>query len=138
MGNDVPLYTSTCEYARTNGEIVLWRDSFKENIRCKEAIEGVVQKSFDGMYLKTGCASGVINEFGIERVAYVLANTLKQLDYDGRLNPENKSWGNEINVSPDERNYEFCVSSHPAVLDGFVDEVRAIYKTQKQSLNLEM
>lgn len=138
MGNNLPLYTLSCEYARANGEIALWRESQKENIRCKEAIEASIRNSFDGMYLKADCANDVIYTFGLERVAYVLANTLRQLNYDGRFSRANKAWCDKIAVPPDERNHEFCISSHPAVLDGFVDEVRAIYEAQKQNFNLEM
>lgn len=96
MANNVPLYTGSREYARVHDEIPLWRESINENICCKQAIENAIRQNFDGMHLKPDCAEGVIQEFGYDRVEYVLANTLHQLSYDGRFSWSNKEWGENI------------------------------------------
>ena len=85
MANNIPLYTASREHARAHDEIPLWRESINENIRCKQAIENAIRQSFDGMHLKRDCAESVIQEFGFDRVEYVLGNTLQQLKYDGRF-----------------------------------------------------
>lgn len=131
MANNIPLYTESREYARTRDEIPLWRESLNENIRCKQAIEGAIRQSFDGMHFKPDCVENVIREFGFDRVEYVLGNTLQQLKYDGRFNWSNKEWGENIEIPDDHRNCEFCVGSHPAVLDdGFITEYKKAAEEQ--------
>lgn len=49
---------------------------------------------------------------------------LDELDYDGRFSPQNKTWAASTFIPPSDRNYEFVVESHPAVLDGFVKAFR--------------
>lgn len=99
MANNVPLYTGSREYARAHDELPLWRESLNENIRCKQAIEDAIRKGFDGMHLNPDCAESVIQEFGFDRVEYVLGNTLQQLKYDGRFSWSNKEWGENIEMS---------------------------------------
>ena len=125
MENKLYLYPYSAKEADRNGEIKLWRESFKENIRCRDAIEAAIRENFDGMRLNGDCASSLIQRFGYKRVAFVLANTLQQLRYDGRFSRDNKDWGKTISVPSDqEHNSQFCVRSHPAVLDGFINEYR--------------
>ena len=138
MANNVPLYTGSREYARTHDELPLWRESLNENIRCKRAIEDAIRQSFDGMHLKPDCAESVIQEFSFDRVEYVLGNTLHQLSYDGRFSWSNKEWGENIEIPDDHRNCEFCVGSHPAVLDGFIAEYRKAAEEQRQDFKLDL
>lgn len=137
MENNIPLYIASREHTIAHNETVIWYKSFKENVRCKQAIETAIRENFDGMHLKANCVENVINEFGFDRVEYVLANTLKQLSYDGRFSRSNKEWGENIEVSDDHRNYEFCISSHPAVLDGFIAEYRREYSEYRQSFDFK-
>lgn len=96
MENKLYLYPYSAKEADRNGEIKLWRESFKENIRCRDAIETAIREHFDGMRLNGDCASSLIQRFGFKRVAFVLANTLQQLRYDGRFSRDNKDWGKTI------------------------------------------
>ena len=123
--NDTPLYTGTVDQARKDGNVKIWRDSFKANVECKIAIESAIRRGFDGMHLAGDCAASVIEEFGIERMKYVLAATLQDKDYDGRFSRSNKIWGKQTAIDDNSSNYEFVVNSHPAVLDGFIDQFRA-------------
>lgn len=122
--NDTPLYTGTVDQARKDGNVKIWRDSFKANVECKIAIESAIRRGFDGMHLAGDCAASVIEEFGIERMKYVLAATLQDKDYDGRFSRSNKIWGKQTAIDDNSSNYEFVVNSHPAVLDGFIDQFR--------------
>lgn len=143
-GKFVYLYPWSVEDARrmdaertkegqTSDEVKLWRDSFKENIRCKEAIETAISRDFDGKHLQEGCARSVVQEFGFKRVQFVLANTLQEKDWDGRFSSSNLHWARETFIPPDEaHNAQFCVNSHPAVLDGFV----RFFRREVQALGL--
>ena len=123
--NNTPLYRKTIDAARKAGELLLWKDSFQANILCRIAIENEIRQHFDGMHLDKDCAGRVMNEFGPERVKYVLSATLQDKDYDGRFSRSNKEWGRQTEITPSTRNSEFAVQSHPAVLDGFISDFRA-------------
>ena len=123
------LYPYSAEEARRLNELDQWRESYRANNACKKAIEGAIAKDFDGMHLKVGCAKGVIQEFGFQRVRFVLANTLKEKSYDGRFSIRNKEWFGQTFVPPDkDHNSSFVVDSHPFVLNGFMDEFLQAYQ----------
>ena len=70
-----------------------------------------------------------MEEYGPDRVEWVLANTLRHLNYDGRFSRSNKEWAGsfaipEGGIKGYDPGLDFIVGSHPAVLDGFVDLVR--------------
>lgn len=121
--------------AKRGGEMesFLCRESYKANCECKKAIETAITQNFDGYHLGNDVAKDVIAEFGHDRVQWVLANTLKQLDHDGRFSHDNKEWAKGFHIPKDvlfgrDMRQNFVVSSHPAVLDGFVNMVRKEYQ----------
>ena len=59
-------------------------------VSCKDAIDRAIAENFDGYRLPKGTAEGVIKEYGIERVSYVLANTIMHRRQEERISPENK------------------------------------------------
>lgn len=127
------VYPYSFAEAKRLGELTDWKESHKENIACKNAIEAAIRRDFDGMHLKSGCAESVIDQFGYHRVAYVLANSLQCKDYDGRFSHGNKEWAQHTFIPSDNdsysnRNLNFAVDSHPAVLDGFVSQYRRAYQ----------
>mgnify|MGYP000041924771 FL=1 len=75
----------------------------------------------------------VLEEYGYKRTAWVLANTLHELKWDGRFGHANKQWAERACIPKDiNHNSDFAVRSHPAVLDGFV----SLYRKAVQALNL--
>ncbi len=126
----LPVYRFPSSYAVENGEIESYRASKKKNIACKNAIEKAIRENFDGMHLQHDAAISVLAEYGSERVCYVLASTLRELEHDGRFSRDNKAWAHTIPVYEDKDswgngNTDFIVTSHPAVLDGFISLARA-------------
>ena len=91
---------------------------------CKSAIERTIAEKFDGLRLAEDAAGTVIREYGAERVSYVLANTVTHLKPDGRFSPGNKEWAGSIEPYAMTKNSDLVVTSHPAVLDGFIDQAR--------------
>ena len=118
------LYRDSRKDAVEWGELDLWRESYKENCACARAIEKAIAENFDGMHLNADVAKGVIAEYGFQRVNWVLSNTLNEKKSDGRFSQDNKTWGRRRYVPHDENNWMFCVDSHPAVLDGFINLAR--------------
>ena len=133
------IYRQTIAQAKANGDMELYRASHKENIACSKAIDEAIRNNFDGMHLNDSTADGVIQEYGIDRVIYVLANTLQQKEYDGRFSAVNKEWAAKTEIPDGKNNYEFCSDAHPAVLDGFCDMVRkAQRELQKPSIKKKL
>lgn len=133
MEIEAPVYPYSQTEAKRLGEEALWRESFRANIACKEAIEQVIRENFDGMHLHEDCVDAVIECFGYKRTTYVLANTLKEKDFDGRFHEHNKEWSRQLYIPPDKNhNYSFAVESHPAVLDGFI----SLYRQRLDALEL--
>lgn len=132
MNNTYPYPYSAAE-ARERNELPLWRESHRANIACRNAIEDAIRQNFDGMNLQTDCLKAVLDEYGFKRTAWVLANTLHELKWDGRFSYANKHWAEKIYIPTDlNHNSDFVVRSHPAVLDGFV----SFYRKAVQALNL--
>ncbi|POO86821.1 hypothetical protein C1H57_25595, partial [Clostridium sp. 2-1] len=84
--------------------------------------------------LGSDTAKQVIAEFGFERTLYVLANTVREKDWDGRIDRKNKDWAQTIPVFDDEngfgdnRNREFIVDrAHPGLVDLFIKQARRDY-----------
>lgn len=122
---EAPLYPHPASYAQEHFELEQYRASNRANVACKKAIEAAVREHFDGMYLSDDAAKDVIDAYGMERVAFVLANTVQLQDWDGRYSRSNKEWASTIpNYHSDTIRHDYALNSHPAVLDGFIDLVR--------------
>ena len=127
-----PVYKYPGEYAREHGELELYRASGRANIACKEAIETAVNSHYHNNCLDTKAAvREVVDRFGYERMLYVLAVTVKEMDWDGRISQANKNWARTVPVFENkdgfglDRNTAFVVSKcHPGLTDMFVTEAR--------------
>ena len=105
---------------------------------CKVDIERGIATHFDGMHLNTDFIANLYALYGEERMNYVLASTVQTSESDGRFNPDNKAWakGISINNSGEDRRM-FYVTSHPALLDGFITAYRRYVKEFKEQLDKE-
>jgi len=103
--------------------------SYLSNMDCKDAIRKAVWQHYDGAHLDGDCLAKVIQEFGYKRTAWVLANTIQQLEWGGQYSSENKEWASRIYIPPDKsHNLNFVVPIRSAVLNGVVDQYRAAYQ----------
>ena len=119
-----PLYPYSYEVAKRDREVGDWRASYNENVRCKTYLDQLIAKRFDGLRLSGEVVKDACKMFGIDRVKWVLANTVRHLRYDGRFRPENKQWANTLNIPRSPYNSEFCLQSHPEIVNGLVDQYR--------------
>ena len=130
MKDATPVYPYSAAYAREHGELDAYRASHKANVACKQAIEAAIREHYRDNSLGKEGAQQVIEQFGLERVQYVLANTVRQMDWDRRISPDNKAWAKNIPVYEDkdhwgnDRNLDFVVASHPGLTDLFTTQVR--------------
>lgn len=72
--NFLSVYPYSFAEAKRLNELDRWKESHRENVACKNAIEEAIRRDFDGMYLSADCAKSTIEQFGYHRTAYVLAN----------------------------------------------------------------
>ena len=129
---DIPVYRHSAEYAIQHGEIEAYRDSFKANMDCREAIEKAIGDNYRDNRLDSRTTSVQLGQkFGMERVSYVLANTIRCKDHDGRISAGNKRWAAAIPVAEDRsewgenRNLRFIVDrTNPGLVDLLVNQVR--------------
>ena len=101
-------------------------------VACKNAIEKAIAEKFDGYRLPKDTAEAVIQEYGSERVSYVLANSVMHKRQDGRFSPENKEWAKAIEPYAMVKNEDMVVDSHPAVLNGFINQTRRYIEQEKE------
>lgn len=134
MKDTTQLYIYPAAYAREHGELEQYRASYKANIACKEAIEQAIADHYRDNRLGTEAVHQVLEQFGYDRMFYVLANTVRQKDWDGRISRDNKAWAKTIPVheNPDgfgqDRNVYFVVDrSHPGLTDLFLTQARKEY-----------
>ncbi len=139
-----PLYTHSGIYARDHGELDAYCSSNKANLACKEAIHSSIRDSYHDNCLDTKEAvRQVVDAFGYDRTFFILALTVRHMDWDGRFSRDNKEWAKTIPVHVDndawhnDRTAQFIVSrSHPGLVDLFIRQARKDYLlTQPQELN---
>ncbi len=135
------VYGHTLSYAMEHGEVDKYSDSRKLDRECREAIEGTIRQNFDGMHLKHDIVKPLAEQYGSERMAFVLASTIQQESWDGRFSVDNKAWASEFYIPENivhgiDMNRELIVSSHPAVLDGFIDMFRSEVLEKEKELSI--
>ena len=92
------VYRESLNYAINHGEADKYHESRKLDRECKGAIEETIRQNFDGMYLKHDIVKPLVEQYGSERIAFVLANTLQQESWDGRFSRDNKAWASEFSI----------------------------------------
>lgn len=128
---ELPVYPYPADHARENGKLDVYRASFRANVSCKEAIEAAIREHYRDNRLDAGAAvRQVAEQFGQERMLYVLAATVRHFDYDGRISRDNKRWANTIPAYQNgdgmdsDRSVQFVVCSHPGLTDLFLTGAR--------------
>ena len=125
MPSDYPhLYRYSMNEAEQYDEVSQWQESHNLNIACSNAIEEAIRKGFDGMLLKSNCAKGVIEDYGFMRTGWVLSHTIQEKNDEEEISPSNKAWARQTFIPSSDRNYDFVVGSHPALLNDFVSKFR--------------
>ena len=127
---ELPVYPYPADHAREQGELDAYRASFRANVSCKEAIEAAIRDNYHDNRLDAAAVGQVAEQFGQERMLYVLAATVRHFDYDGRISRDNKRWANTIPAYQNgdgmdsDRSVQFVVSSHPGLTDLFLTQAR--------------
>lgn len=128
---DIPLYQQSAAYAREHDELEQYRASLQANIACKNAIEKAAAENYKGYSLNTEAVlDAVVSGFGLDRVMYVLAATIRCKEWDDRFSRDNKAWAKTVNFPQDKnafgenRIFGFVVNSHSCLTDMIVSDAR--------------
>lgn len=129
-----PVYPYPADYAKENGELEVYRASKKANIVCRDTIDAILARRFRGAGLDNPAATvkEAADQFGFERVLFVLANTVRWHDTDGRYSADNRQWASTIPVFDHEDNSDrgrsdYVLRSHAAIADEFITAARHEY-----------
>ena len=128
-----PLYRKTVTQAHLFGQLPEWRESRNENIACAKAIDKAIAEVYDGMHLRDGIAQEITEQYGLDRVAWVLAASLHVRAGDGRFDRENYAWGEAQRITWDDHAYEYCCKAHSVLLNDLIDDFRKLQREAVQS-----
>lgn len=128
---ETPIYPYPADHAMERGELEQYQASHQANIACKEAIETAIRDHYHDNRLGKEAAQEVMDAFGIDRTLYVLANTVRHKEWDGRISPDNRAWARTMLVCDNkdtwgnDRNASFVVDAcNPGLTDLFLNQVR--------------
>jgi len=122
---DIPIYREMANYAYEAGEMDAYRASRDANTACAEAIEKAISNNYgDNRLAAEAAVKGVLEQFSPERVQYVLANTIQQKDYDGRISADLKQWAKGTEVCSEDASAFIVDKVNPGLLDLFAAEFR--------------
>nr|WP_325215143.1 DUF3849 domain-containing protein [uncultured Oscillibacter sp.] len=99
-----------------------WEASLRLNVRCAKSIEEAISSHRPGDILESGAAETVLEEYGFQRVSFVLANSIKW----GFNTIQNKvsDWGMSIHVPHDTKNIsQFWVHASDQLLEQFIKQL---------------
>lgn len=123
MNEHISLYLYSREEAIRLNELQDWRDSYRANCDCARVIERAIRDNYSDNVLHD-CIRPVIEEYGFNRVNWVLANTVRQKTYDGRFSEANKTWAKGFRIPQDDSNWQFAVESHPGLVDLAINDAK--------------
>lgn len=120
------IYIHSFAHAREQGETEQYRQSAAQNRACAAAIDkAVIACNYEQYrYNLSDALESVTTDFGIDRVAFVVAGLIHSHDYDGRYSRVNKEWAQDFPGTVEEAE-QVVINSHPTVMDSFADKVRA-------------
>lgn len=130
---EVPIYRETANYAYEAGEMEAYRASLAANEECRRAIEAAISSNYGDNRLDADAAvKSVLEQFSPERVRYVLANTIQQKDFDGRIPQPLKEWAKSVEVCPENASRFLVDKPNPGLTALFVDAFRQQTEPKKE------
>lgn len=85
MFKDIPVYYPSIEYAKENGELEQWRESYEINLDLKRYLEDNASNHYN-TYRLNELMDTLTENYGVERSIYLIAKTVQYKgSYDGRF-----------------------------------------------------
>ena len=139
----VPIYPHSAAYASEHGEMAQYRASLQASLACKEATRQAISAHYGDNRLNTEAAvKEVLEQFGPERMQYILANTVLKKEHDGRISRDNKAWAKTIPMPEDggdpRHSYVLVVDKvNPGLTDLFLKQARKVLQAPEKGSVLE-
>ena len=134
--SEAPIYRETANYAYEAGELESYRAFLSANVECRRAIEAAISSNYGDNRLDADAAvKSVLEQFSPERVRYVLANTIQQKDFDGRIPQPLKEWAKSVEVCPENASRFLVDKPNPGLTALFVDAFRQQTEPQKEAVS---
>ena len=121
MNDQRILYRYSLKEAKRCGELSAWQESHRANVDCSLCIERAIEKDFDGDSLNKDCAERIIETFGFERVIFVLAANIKNLN-DAKISDSNRAWASKTYTPSEDETWEYMIRTPPSILNDFVEQ----------------
>ena len=116
--NKTLIYKHSLDYALKHDERKLYRASYDVNVACKEAIARAVNEHYSNSQLDSKAVVwDVVEQYGFERMLYVLAVTVRHKEWDMRFSSDNKQWAQNIPIFEDEVALAYDQSAYMTVDD---------------------
>ena len=138
-----PVYPHSVAYASEHGEMAQYRASLQVSLACKEATRQAINAHYGDNRLNTEAAvKEVLEQFGPERMQYILANTVLKKEHDGRISRDNKAWAKTIPMPEDggdpRHSYALVVDKvNPGLTDLFLKQARKVLQAPEKGSVLE-
>lgn len=135
------VYTASASYAKNHNEYDLYLSSYETNIACRNAIEDAIAENYrDSRFNSASAVKSVVERFGLDRTKFVMAATIQDKDWDGRISAENKQWAKTIEIPQDDtawgtKRYRHYVVyfSHSGLIDLFANRLRKELELHKNT-----
>ena len=117
------LYTQPREVALRLCQHDRWYRSFHENAHCAISIELAAKDAYASNRLNDTAVFPLIAQYGYKRIAWVLANTIRQGEHDNRYKRELRDWARSIPIPYEIYNLHkrYAVQAHPVLISLFTD-----------------
>lgn len=130
-----PVYLQSWEYAREHGETDAYFRSVEANRMCSEAISAAINENYsENRFAAEKAVRQVVDGFGFDRTMWILAATIRHMDWDGRISRDNREWAQTapVPIGKDDRGgdrtAEYIVDRpHIGLVNMFVRQARREY-----------
>ena len=141
--NPQSVYLHSAAYASEHGETDAYWMSDQANFSCKAAIEQAISRHYGDDHLNTAAAvQEVLEQFGAERMNFILANTIRYKEADGRISRDSKAWAKTIPMPEDRETSRQCTylivdQVNPGLVDLFARQARKTVQEKEKGSVLQ-
>lgn len=123
----MPLYTKSLREAKELGETEMFTESRRLNSECADDIDKAMTDNYNNNIIDSEQAlKDILEKYDFERVEFIVATRVSELDYDGRVSSENKAWAKDFleKINFQGSSERFDIRTHPGLLNYLVDSIR--------------
>ncbi len=98
-------------------------EQIQKCISCCKYLDKKINDNFDGYYLVSDFIEAVIAEYGAECVRQVIATTIRDRAYDGRISRENKKWAATVLPLDLIHDNSYTLNSHSCLVNSVANKI---------------